>query len=345
MNETQALLELIGKHWGFEVGNKIKTEIASVVGASNIDMAKLQSAIATIQGILDANPNTAQFDVGQNIVTQLADHLTRITKLEGGLATLNGNASTVGSVAYAVKQEADRALASEATLQSGIDANTASITTLNGDATVVGSVANSVKSAVDAEAVLRANADTALQAQIDALAGGSTGSVASIQAELDATQNGAGLQADGSYLANSQANYIPIATSLQDADNILDGAIKQVDVAVTNAQATADANTASIATLNGDVTVAGSVAKIAQDTATQASTGAVATAKAYADATFVTKADITAIDAVALSSMFRKAMDCAFSGATIADVLNGTGACASTTSTTTPPAGGTGAVI
>ena len=226
MNETQALLELIGKHWGFEVGNKIKTEIATVVGATNIDMAQLQSAIATIQGILDANPNTAQFDVGQNIVTQLTNHLTRITNLEGGLATLNGNASTVGSVAYAVKQESDRALASEATLQAGIDANTA-----------------------------------------------------------------------------------------------------------------------SIATLNGDVTVIGSVAKIAQDTATQASTGAVATAKAYADATFVTKADITAIDAVALSSMFRKAMDCAFSGATIADVLNGTGACASTTSTTTPPAGGTGAVI
>jgi len=303
MNETQALLELIGKHWGFEVGNKIKTEIATVVGASNIDMAQLQSAIATIQGLLDANPNTAQFDVGQNIVTQLTDHLARITNLEGGLATLNGDASTVGSVA------------------------------------------NSVKSAVDAEAVLRADADTALQAQIDAIAGGGTGSVASVQAELDATQAGAGLQADGSYLANSQANYIATATSLQDADNKLDGAIKQVDTAVVNAQATADANTASIATLNGDATVAGSVAKIAQDTATQASTGAVATAKAYADATFVTKADITVIDAVALSSMFRKAMDCAFSGATIADVLNGTGACASTTSTTTPPAGGTGAVI
>jgi len=223
MNETQALLELIGKHWGFEVGNKIKTEIASVVGASNIDMTKLQSAIATIQGLLDANPNTAQFDVGQNIVTQLTDHLARITNLESGLATLNGNASTVGSVAYAVKAESDRAVAVEATLQAGIDANTA-----------------------------------------------------------------------------------------------------------------------SIATLNGDATVAGSIAKIAKDTATQASTGAVATTKAYADATFVTKADITAIDAAALSSMFRKAIDCGFSGATITDVLNGTGACANGT---TPPASGTGAVI
>ena len=106
MNETQALLEQIGKHWGWQVGNKVKQEIATVVGASNIDMAQLQSAIATIQGLLDADTTTGEFDVGQNIVTQLTDHLARITNLESGLTTLKADENTVGSVAYAVKAEA-----------------------------------------------------------------------------------------------------------------------------------------------------------------------------------------------------------------------------------------------
>lgn len=103
MNETQALLAQIGKHWGWEVGNKIKQEIATVVGASDIDLVQLQSAIVTIQGLLDANEGTAEFDAGQNIVTQLTNHLTRIVGLESGLATLNADENTIGSVAQTVK--------------------------------------------------------------------------------------------------------------------------------------------------------------------------------------------------------------------------------------------------
>ena len=43
---------------------------------------------------------------------------------------------------------------------------------------------------------------------------------------MDNTQKGAGLANDGSYQANSNANYIFDATSLADADNKLDSAIK-----------------------------------------------------------------------------------------------------------------------
>lgn len=52
------------------------------------------------------------------------------------------------------------------------------------------------------------------------LGGGST--------ELDDTQTGAGLEADGSYLANTSANYIDEAVSLKDADNKLDTELKSV---------------------------------------------------------------------------------------------------------------------
>jgi len=50
--------------------------------------------------------------------------------------------------------------------------------------------------------------------------------IALVQGELDGTQTGAGLAADGSYTAVGTRNYIGAATSLDDADAKLDAAIK-----------------------------------------------------------------------------------------------------------------------
>jgi hypothetical protein len=329
-SEVQTLIDEIAKHWGWEVGDKVRQEINAVIAAQDVDIDQLQSAIQTIQGLLDADPNTEEFDVGQNIVTQLSDHLARITSLEGDMATLKGDATTVGSVAYAVKQERNRATAVEAGLQSDID-------TLNGDETVEGSVSKKVKDAVDAEAAARQSADADLQAQIDDLTGGGNGSISSLQNEVDAIESGAGLNDNGSYTANAGANYISDATSLKDADDKLDAAVKSVSDAIVTAQAKADANEAAINTLNGDETVDGSVAKAAKD----AHDSAVADAKTYADATFVSKEQIANISATTLASIFRQALDCGFSGAPKDDVLNGTGDCA----TASGDDGGDGAVI
>jgi len=137
------------------------------------------------------------------------------------------------------------------------------------------------------------------------------------------------LNDDASYAPDETTNYIADATSLKDADKKLDAAIKAVENASGTAQAKADANEAAINTLNGDETVDGSVAKTAKDAAEAAGAAAVATAKTYADETFVKKSDVSAISVETLASMFRSAMDCGFGGATIDDVLNGTGDCAS----------------
>jgi len=55
------------------------------------------------------------------------------------------------------------------------------------------------------------------------------GDSAAIQAELDATQVGAGLGADGSYTKFTDSNYINDATSLTNADKLLDTQLKTTD--------------------------------------------------------------------------------------------------------------------
>ena len=50
--------------------------------------------------------------------------------------------------------------------------------------------------------------------------------ISNLQTELNGTQTGAGLGTDGSYTANTSANYISDAASLKDADNKLDAQLK-----------------------------------------------------------------------------------------------------------------------
>lgn len=54
----------------------------------------------------------------------------------------------------------------------------------------------------------------------------SAGGVAALQSELDATQAGAGLEASGAYVAVVGSNFLDMAVSLKDADNLLDAQIQ-----------------------------------------------------------------------------------------------------------------------
>lgn len=58
-----------------------------------------------------------------------------------------------------------------------------------------------------------------------------------IQAELDKTQTGAGLNADGTYAPETSSNYLDGAKSLKDADKKLDEAIKAVEENATKVKA------------------------------------------------------------------------------------------------------------
>ncbi|MBM4292306.1 MAG: hypothetical protein FJ138_13445, partial [Deltaproteobacteria bacterium] len=77
---------------------------------------------------------------------------------------------------------------------------------------------------LSAEAATRASADATLQANIDAEAAAR----ASVQVELNTTQAGAGLGDGGAYTAPAGSNYLASASSLNNADSLLDAQIKAV---------------------------------------------------------------------------------------------------------------------
>jgi uncharacterized protein (TIGR02145 family) len=59
-----------------------------------------------------------------------------------------------------------------------------------------------------------------------ALSSGGASDFTGLQTEVNAIETGSGLNTDGTYAANSAANYISSATSLKDADNKLDAQVK-----------------------------------------------------------------------------------------------------------------------
>ena len=111
-------------------------------------MTAAETAITTING----NAETAG-----SIAYAVAAEASRASGVESGLQsaidTINGNASTAGSIAYAVAAEAAIARAAE-------QANANAITTLNGNASTVGSVAYAIKDKVDKVAGSSLVADT-----------------------------------------------------------------------------------------------------------------------------------------------------------------------------------------
>lgn len=101
-----------------------------------------------------------------------------------------------------------------------VDPSSESFLTVGADGFKLNGVQDAINSAVAIEA---SRAETVEEA---------------LQAELDNTQTGAGLAADGSYIHDHQTDYIGNATSLADADHKLDVALKKV-----SDDATASANT------------------------------------------------------------------------------------------------------
>ena len=191
-----------------------------------------------------------------------SDHFSSTTQYASFLvdsSLTNGNAAVANiadlnaleaTIETAIDSDLDARLGSLATvLGAGITYTDATDTFTFGTITLTSSASAAFTdwtSVIEAIDTALKTAETGISTNVTDIAT-NTSDIASLQTELNTTQTGAGLGTDGTYTADPNANYISSASSLHDADSILDGQIK------TNADGIA-ANLASIGTNATNIT-------------------------------------------------------------------------------------------
>ena len=215
-NYMDAATTMKGAREALDAALKAESDRAVAAEAQNAaDIISGDAAVTTAFQAGDAAVTTA-FQAADTLIQQELDTTQTGAGLGAdGTYAANGSANYISAATSlkdadnkldaALKTEETARIAADGVLQTNI--NTEASTRANADTTLQGNI--------DAEAATRAAADTAHSASITAL-----------ETEMTATQTAAGLNADGTYTANASANYIAAATSLQDADNKLDAAIK-----------------------------------------------------------------------------------------------------------------------
>jgi hypothetical protein len=194
-----------------------------IIDRAAADASTLSSAEAytdqKIADLVDAAP--ALLDTLNELAAALGDDPNFVTTVTGLISDVQSNLDQeILDRAADVDAEQSRAEAAE----SAIADDVSHLVTLSGVAV------DSDNLGVFTGAILDDNAETVKSAiqklsdEIESIGGGGS----STQLELDATQAGAGLDTDGSYIVNGVANYISTSSSLADADNDLDAAIKVV---------------------------------------------------------------------------------------------------------------------
>ncbi|MFC4400499.1 hypothetical protein ACFOX1_10865, partial [Mariniflexile soesokkakense] len=183
---------------------------------------RAKNAEAALQTELDATQTGAGLNAdGTYTANASANYISGSTSLQDADNALDTQSKTNSD---AIAAETTRATGAESALQTELDA-TQTGAGLNADGTYTANAsANYISGSMslqDADNDLDAQAKTNSDA-IAAETTRATGAESALQTELDATQTGAGLNADGTYTANASANYISGSTSLQDADNALD---------------------------------------------------------------------------------------------------------------------------
>lgn len=122
--------------------------------------------------------------------------------------------------------------------------------------------------------------------------------VISAKKEIDAVETGAGLGADGTYTANTNTNYIKTATSLKDADEKLDAAIKGVSDIVDGLTS----GTISDVKINNTSVKTDGIANIAVEGTYNSETNKIATQQTVFDSIDAFKAGLTGSATIASKS-------------------------------------------
>ena len=187
----------------------IKAE--EIARAADVDAEETRALAA--EGVLQGNINDVAADLAQEIIDRAADVTAEETRALAAEAALQAEIDA---------EEVARA-AADAAIQAELDA-VESAAGLQADGTLAAFTgANYIAAQTSLRAAIVA-IDTQLKSEYDAR----TSTDTAISNELDATQAGAGLSASGAYVADATTNYLTAATSLMNADFVLDARVKQV---------------------------------------------------------------------------------------------------------------------
>jgi hypothetical protein len=210
-------------------------DIVNINSALSTNSTNATNADAAIQAELDATQAGAGLAAdGSYVAPATSNYLSATTSLAGADAALDTRLGTVEATANAAIPSAEKAA------PSGVATLDASGKLVTGQLPAISiGVPSVVASEAEMLALIAQSGDTAVRTDLNKTFvhnGGTTGTVADwtelltptdtiMQGEIDATQAGAGLAADGSYVPTATANYISGATSLDNATQILDGQV------------------------------------------------------------------------------------------------------------------------
>ena len=233
----------------------VSAETIDLSGVKNADDLKAIEALTATSGILRKTGENA-WDLA-NVVTSLdsvasngslVDALTvknaidgvdtKLQELSGSVQTLSSTTESFSAATVAgitgldtkIGEETARATAAENSISGNV--NTLSAATVAEIARVdekIDGLSASTESFSAATVAEIARVERKLSDDEKVIAE----SINQLRADVDKTQEGAGLNADGSYAPHSTANYIAGATSLDDADMKLDSALKALEGSMT----------------------------------------------------------------------------------------------------------------
>ena len=238
------------------------------------ELTSRANADTTLQANIDAEA-TARAAADTTIILAATALTGRVTVNESDIADLEVNLAQEVSDRIAGDNALSSALTTETNARASAD--TTLQTNITTEATTRAAADTALQTAIDNEVTARTNADTALD-----------GRLTSVETEMTATQTGSGLSTSGAYSAigvyDADTNatggfYIGGATSLANADKLLDSALKVEETARIEGDNALDAR---LDVIEGDATTAGSVAKALADAQAYADQAEV-DAKAYTD--------------------------------------------------------------
>jgi hypothetical protein len=162
----------------------------------------------------------------------------RVTINEGDISSLEPRVTTNENNISAIQTEVDR-------IEQAAGISTSGAYIINTSSNYINNVSSLNAADVVLDQQIKVNADAIIS------------SASSLQSEINAIETGAGLNSNGTYTPDATADYISAASSLKNADSLLDDKLKETRDLVDNLGASSVSSVNSISPVVGDVTVGG----------------------------------------------------------------------------------------